>query len=62
MKYAKLAKLWDSLHFSFWSVLTLMVVLAIATKEEAIAFCRGEVAIDSELSFSNQDFLISTNY
>jgi uncharacterized membrane protein len=33
MKYAKLAKLWDSLHSSFWSVPTLMVVLAIATKE-----------------------------
>ena len=30
MKYAKLAKLWDSLHSSFWFVPTLMVVLAIA--------------------------------
>jgi uncharacterized membrane protein len=29
MKYAKLAKLWDSLHSSFWFVPTLMVVLAI---------------------------------
>ena len=30
MKYAKLAKLWDSLHSSFWFVPTLMVLLAIA--------------------------------
>ena len=30
MKYAKLAKLWDSLHSSFWFVPSLMVVLAIA--------------------------------
>ncbi len=29
MKYAKLAKLWNSLHSSFWFVPTLMVVLAI---------------------------------
>ena len=42
MKYAKLAKLWDSLHSSFWFVPTLMVVLAIATKEEVIAFRSGE--------------------
>ena len=43
MKYAKLAKLWDSLHSSFWSVLTLMVLFAIATKEEAIALTLGTV-------------------
>ncbi len=30
MKYAKLSKLWDSLHSSFWFVPTLMVLLAIA--------------------------------
>ena len=30
MKYAKLAKLWDSLHSSFWFVPTLMVLVAIA--------------------------------
>jgi hypothetical protein len=30
MKYTKLAKLWDSLHSSFWFVPTLMAVLAIA--------------------------------
>ncbi|MCT7958397.1 DUF2254 domain-containing protein [Laspinema palackyanum] len=30
MKYAKLAKLWDSLNSSFWFVPTLMVLLAIA--------------------------------
>ena len=30
MKYAKLTKLWDSLHSSFWFVPTLMVLLAIA--------------------------------
>jgi uncharacterized membrane protein len=30
MKYAKLAKLWDSLHSSFWFVPTLMILLAIA--------------------------------
>jgi uncharacterized membrane protein len=30
MKYAKLAKLWDSLHSSFWFVPSLMVLLAIA--------------------------------
>ncbi|PSB03995.1 DUF2254 domain-containing protein [Merismopedia glauca] len=30
MKYAKLSKLWDSLHSSFWFVPTVMVVLAIA--------------------------------
>ncbi|MEL0592094.1 MAG: DUF2254 domain-containing protein [Planktothrix rubescens PR222] len=30
MKYVKLAKLWDSLHSSFWFVPTLMVLLAIA--------------------------------
>ena len=29
MKYAKLAKLWDSLHSSFWFVPTLMLVMAI---------------------------------
>ncbi|XHX78838.1 MAG: DUF2254 domain-containing protein [Stenomitos frigidus ULC029] len=29
MKYAKLSKLWDSLHSSFWFVPTLMVILAI---------------------------------
>jgi len=33
--------LWDLLHSSFWSVLTLMAVLAIATKEKAIAFVLG---------------------
>ncbi|MGB6017847.1 MAG: DUF2254 family protein, partial [Nodosilinea sp.] len=30
MKYAKLTKLWDSLHSSFWFVPSLMVLLAIA--------------------------------
>ncbi|WP_199309868.1 DUF2254 domain-containing protein [Synechocystis sp. FACHB-383] len=30
MKYPKFAKLWDSLHSSFWFVPTLMVMLAIA--------------------------------
>ena len=30
MKYPKLAKLWDSLHSSFWFVPSLMVALAIA--------------------------------
>ena len=29
MKYAKLGKLWDSLHSSFWFVPTLMLVLAL---------------------------------
>ena len=36
MKYAKLTKLWDSLHSSFWFVPTLMVVLAIALSFIAI--------------------------
>ncbi len=36
MKYAKLAKLWDSLHSSFWFVPTLMVLLAIALSFIAI--------------------------
>lgn len=37
MKYAKLSKLWDSLHSSFWFVPTLMVVLAIGLSFLTIA-------------------------
>jgi uncharacterized membrane protein len=53
MKYAKLSKLWDSLHSSFWFVPTLMVVLAIGLSFLTIAIDQSrETNIIGELGWS----------
>jgi uncharacterized membrane protein len=53
MKYAKLSKLWGSLHSSFWFVPTLMVVLALGLSFLTIAIDQGqETDIVSELGWA----------
>ncbi|MBD2054513.1 DUF2254 domain-containing protein [Oculatella sp. FACHB-28] len=53
MKYAKLSKLWDSLHSSFWFVPTLMVVLALGLSFITIAIDQSrETNIIGELGWA----------
>ena len=53
MRYAKLSKLWDSLHSSFWFVPTLMVVLAIGLSFITIAIDQSrETNIIGELGWA----------
>ncbi|MEP1080301.1 DUF2254 domain-containing protein [Leptolyngbya sp. PL-A3] len=53
MKYAKLSKLWNSLHSSFWFVPTLMVVLAIGLSFITIAIDQSrETTIIGELGWA----------
>jgi uncharacterized membrane protein len=53
MKYAKLSKLWDSLHSSFWFVPSLMVVLAIGLSFLTIAIDQSrETDIISDLGWA----------
>lgn len=53
MKYAKLSKLWDSLHSSFWFIPTLMVVLAIGLSFVTIAIDQAyETDVISKLGWA----------